>query len=210
MVQDELGAHGRKELDWHASTKSHAPSWYSVPQNVAEAADGFDARHRRRLHCADRALRALLLESTSARKEKLFDLMLDEVRRNRFFVDKPFQDDGQPERREHAGAQAKGWMLETSIWAPRKKTSDSKAFYDTDECERAMFDFDWAQLSRSEAIPNFIAKWDHRGAAAVKQAQETLRSYQDVIYHTFDLYACLGTSQVRYWHSSHRCSASPL
>ena len=50
------------------------------------------------------------------------------------------------------------WVVDNSIFAPRKGESDAKAFYDTPKVRQRMFAKDWAYLTGLPRFPKFAAR----------------------------------------------------
>ena len=135
----------RPGLLQHPSLRSVAPPWWEVPEEIGEAADAFDGRHR--VHAARTAkmLQAVASDKTSSAKAAGFERSLSELRWNRFFLNEKAA--GAPVAVKAATPRksiAPKWRLEESIWAPRAKECDSRAFYDTEACEAKMLSRDWA------------------------------------------------------------------
>ena len=56
--------------------------------------------------------------------------------------------------------QRQRWRLETSVWAPRKATSNSRDFYETEAAMRKMYDVHW-QVRRRARARERRAPWVH-------------------------------------------------
>ena len=190
----------RSRPSLHAYLPEDAPVRRATPKVRASIAE-FDARHAVRTRRAHAAYTALGLDPTSHEKEAAFDQSLAEVRQNKFFV------------RDHLGVtsglgasdkKAKSqWRLETSIWAPRLKTSDSRAFYDSEHVRRTMFEHDWSRAKAAHQLEKYILRnstgksthddgsteWDE-----VAQVGNVLWEHQRTVYSMFGYYACQGAS----------------
>ena len=166
-----------------------------VPPLVIEGAESFDERHRRNIDNAQKAYAGTLIEPDSPRATHLFDDCTQEVSRNRFYV------------RERLGGysaivggrKAKAWTLETSIWAPRKKSSDAKDFYDTEEVRRRMLLCDWQQARHQHQLEKFIVSntlgGAERGLEEVDEVEKVLMDHLSLIYGTFLYYASVRAPQ---------------
>ena len=50
------------------------------------------------------------------------------------------------------------WVIEKSIFAPRKTESDAKSFYETQKVKDRMFKKDWNYLTHMQRFPKFAAR----------------------------------------------------
>ena len=101
----------------------------------------------------------------------------------------------------------RAWRLDESIWAPRQRTSESRAFYDTAALRRRMFECDWGRALQANrgSLTKHILRYDDDGALdddgdgvpdEVQEAGEALWGAQERIYAIFDFYASLGEKDV--------------
>ena len=101
----------------------------------------------------------------------------------------------------------RAWRLDESIWAPRQRTSESRAFYDTAALRRRMFECDWARALQANrgSLTKHILRHDDDGSLddngdgvpdEVQEAGEALWAAQERIYAIFDFYASLGEKDV--------------
>ena len=77
------------------------------------------------------------------------------------------------ERRKNAVA-VPLWVVDNSIFAPRKGESDAKAFYDTPKVRQRMFAKDWAYLTGLPRFPKFAARLG--GAKRGKEAPPAVQA----------------------------------
>ncbi|KAH8076197.1 hypothetical protein JL721_188 [Aureococcus anophagefferens] len=77
------------------------------------------------------------------------------------------------ERRKNAVA-VPLWVVDNSIFAPRKGESDAKAFYDTPKVRQRMFAKDWAYLTGLPRFPKFAARLG--GAKRGKEASPAVQA----------------------------------
>ena len=91
------------------------------------------------------------------------------------------------------------WRLETSIWAPRLKYCDSRAFFDTPACTHDQLLLDWRR-ALNRGVGKVIARADDGGegdaADEVEETLEVLLEYRDLLRSLFDFYASVGSSDV--------------
>ena len=66
------------------------------------------------------------------------------------------------------------WVVDNSIFAPRKGESDAKAFYDTPKVRQRMFAKDWAYLTGLPRFPKFAARLG--GAKRGKEAPPAVQA----------------------------------
>lgn len=203
----------RPGLLQHPSLRSVAPPWWEVPEEIGEAADAFDGRHR--VHAARTAkmLQAVASDRTSSAKAAGFERSLSELRWNRFFLNEKAA--GAPVAVKAATPRksiAPKWRLEESIWAPRAKECDSRAFYDTEACEAKMLSRDWAAASAAHGTTRFILRHDDDPDAdedgdgtadELEEVHTVLWEHHKLVYRIFDFFAALGsTEDVFHIHSN--------
>ena len=209
--------HEHEQADWSRRTKkpvplcSLAPPWWVMPPEAVQAARKFDVGLVALSGRVERLHTTLEEDPTHTLAEECLGVAMRELYRHRYFV---------PELAAKAAGKIKikqkpkkKWRLEESIWARRVRTSDSKAFLDSDECERARFEIDW-QEALSHKLEGFIIKTDKkekgappatRGGARGGQAggdapapgchpevlevRDVLWEHHDQLYMTFFYYA---------------------
>lgn len=187
------------------------PLWY-VPSPAATAAvDRFDRRH---LLLTSRAETALVVAGLDGghveRRLACFEVAVSDVRFNKFFIPEDAPRAGQrlqtraPNQRPLSAPAPKSvWRLETSAWANRRRTCDSRSFYDTPEVLRRMFETDWtaAVETNRRALVKFVVRHDDDGELdedgdgvfdEVAEAKEALWKAHKLLYAMFDFYASLG------------------
>jgi len=190
-----------------------APPWWVMPPEAEQAAHKFDVGLVALSGRVERLNTTLEEDPTHALADECLGVAMRELYRHRYFV---------PEFAAKAAGKIKGkgkqkpkkkWRLEESIWARRARTSDSKAFLDSDECERDRFEIDW-QEALSHKLEGFIMKTDKkekgappapRGGARggpkasgdappevhpeVQEVRDLLWEHHDMLYMTFFYYA---------------------
>ena len=127
---------------------------------------------------------------------------LNELRRTRFFIPEKYNCHAEkrvPVKRVKKVAAAPPppkpkpkvpWSLGKSIWAPRKKWSDAKDFYDSGQCLADAFYCDWGVARASGSLDKLIGKHSVAGgkpspeqtAEAVKEVEEVLLQHLQLIY----------------------------
>ena len=185
----------------HPPLKSELPPWVPRwPQKTALAADTFDRRHRYHWDGAEGLYVALGRDSTHIAKQEAIDITLMELRMNRFHVPSTLDGVKTYEQRTRKAKAKKPWKLEESIWAPRAKTCDSKDFWDSDECEKKLFESDWERCVAS-GLGRFILRVDDSAGAEgdavgdeVHEVHDVLWEFHDLVNAIFDYYAAMGAS----------------
>ena len=179
------------------------------PAKEEKAAVDFCDRHRTSYGKARLMLEATWDDPSSDAKPRNFESFLWEVRRNRLFVPEEIE----KEKRKKPPVRRKAitpmtpklqrvptWNIRNSIWNPRRRYCDSKAFYDTEDCERAMLKRDWDLARTSQGLEKYIRRMDDDGAVnqegpdEVDEVYHVLHENRHLIYATFDYYASIGTS----------------
>ena len=182
-----------------------APDWWSpVPPAVATAVDVFDRRHAALSARAAAALSGAAIGGRPIETAACFEAALIDVRRHKYVLPEKAQRLQKIAARRPRTAPAKrAWRLEDSIWAPRQRYSDSKAFYDTPVLLRRMFEKDWARAldANKKSLIKFILRHDDDGEVdedgdgipdEVQEAAEAVWSVQKRLYSIFDFYASMG------------------
>ncbi len=93
------------------------------------------------------------------------------------------------------------WSLEKSIWAPRKRQADSRAFYDTEKCVRRALETD-LERALADGLEKFILRHDDGESddgqggdgGEVAEVRSELHRHANLFYSVFDYYAALGSS----------------
>ena len=179
---------------------SQKPVWWRPPPTVVVAADKFDDRHRSQMARAERALKAVGQEPHNAKKKIAFTHSVTGVNGNRYFVPEKVQifTGGDKMAKARAGHEVIGkrWMLETSIWAPRKKNADSGSFYDTEELMRKTLELDWKLALESHNNIGFITQNDKSAETADVTSSMFDTLWQSVwkVYGAYDFYATVGST----------------
>ena len=121
---------------------------------------------------------------------------LNELRRTRFFVPETIQKVEKlvpkPPKTKPPPRPKRAWTLQKSIWAPRKKNSDGKDFYDSGECLIQAFRKDWEACRSNGSLDKFIGKHSVPGGkpspeqveTAVQEVENVLLTRVKLIYAT--------------------------
>lgn len=172
-----------------------------MPDVVAESAEAFDRRHRRRWDATEKLMFSLHDDMTRIAAQEAYEVSLLELRLNRFHVPEKLSTIQRFEKRTAPKKKGKQWTLFDSIWEPRTRWCDSLDFYDTDEAELKGFEADW-QRALACGIGKYIGRLDDEEAGAVdedgmdevEEVEKVLWQFHDLIYVCFDYYAALGSS----------------
>ena len=92
-------------------------------------------------------------------EERLTHLTID-VARNRFFLAEkydPFAKEKDGEQKVIYTRRSK-WVVEASVWAPRKKTSNSRDYFETNAALHRMFDVDWEFARQAHGLEKLIQR----------------------------------------------------
>ena len=187
--------------------RSEAPHWWRVPEPVLDAADSFDGRHVTRVTRAERMRNAALEEADNQRKQQRLRREIFEVFSNRYVepykrVEVVVLRKSTVKKVEKKVAE-KPFILENTIWAPRKTWCDAKSFYDTPEVRAKRFQLDWQSavesldLSKVPFCPDADGKGtvDEDGDGLPEEVEEVgavLLTAANLIFNVFHYYAALG------------------
>ena len=185
---------------------STAPAWWDVPSQVGRAASQWDGAHQVASVKGAVALERLRPSgrrgSTPQLVSRDFERALNDIRRNKYLV---------PEAADPVRAYAprfkarKRLPIESSIWAPRRKTSDARAFIDTEAVEQRAFEADWRRATEGGRLARFIIKndddADDRSVEPstgdshneVREVKECLRKHHRALCSAFNYFACTAT-----------------
>lgn len=168
--------------------------------DICAAAERFEASHLRHTGAARRDLAALQVEPTTPRENASFLYSVRDVRRNRFFIAERAAafDAPRPAKRMAAAS----WSLDRSVWAPRKRTGNSRDYFETSEALSAMFTHDWGLALCSHGLEWHIIKCHHEASEwrdldrngvhdEVDEVTSMLFRYHRALYGAFDHYATL-------------------
>ena len=173
---------------------SRAPAWWRMPNEAADAATGFDDRHRRHAERTEGAFKGLTAHCDDELRQSVFRHSLREMRQNRYFLNEKVEVTVALEKRQKAAVIKKAWSVYDSIWGPRLKFADSKDVHDRpshlEECLRT--DFKYAMADHG--TQSLIEKRDRR-PGAVEEVFDALLDQLDAVYSMFDYYGCVGTGQ---------------
>lgn len=97
------------------------------------------------------------------------------------------------------------WKIEESIFAPRNKECDARAYYDTDGVVKRALSRDWARLLTEDRFWRFVAASDEEAAAGKVESEkeldeircEILKHYRQILA-VFNHYAGVFTSNRGY------------
>ena len=147
LVQEVLGAGDEPWLRAWA---------HRLPTRDRRAAAEFDRRHTKHARRCTLTSAALWRDPTSLSKQHALRAAAWELRVNRYHTNEPLQ---QVRRYMRRASMQLVWRLETSIWAPRASTCDSRALHETVKCERAAFEADWRRALEG-GLARFIVSHD--------------------------------------------------
>ncbi|KAK3240538.1 hypothetical protein CYMTET_49627 [Cymbomonas tetramitiformis] len=91
------------------------------------------------------------------------------------------------------------WKLPESIFRPRLKESDAKAFHNTEKVERKMFEKDWDWLDKKEKFTSMLErenKANPKGIAkdkAIIEMKDLIKKHYHILVSVFEYYAALGS-----------------
>ena len=71
------------------------------------------------------------------------------------------------------------WDIYASVFAPRLKEADCRAFYDSTKSEKKMFLKDWARLCKKEKFCNMCQRED--AGSGRESKEETIKALGDII-----------------------------
>ncbi len=153
-------------------------------------------------------------DPTSESLGRVFNLSLDDVRRNRLRVQLALKEPGRPtptprKRKPPPPAPPpaaappppkKKWTIYESVWKDRPKTCDSRDFYDTDDVEAKKFNVDWKRALECGLEKFIVSKDDGDGededgdgvCDEIDEARLVLWEHHDMLAQLFDYYASLG------------------
>ena len=201
-------AHSRPKRATFRSIGLDAPDWWSpLPPTVAAAVDVFDRRHAMLSARATAALEGAAQGDHPFERAARFEAALLAVQRHRYALPQKVRQQQKIEVRPKTAPVRRTWRLDESIWAPRQRTSESRAFYDTAALRRRMFECDWARALQANrgSLTKHILRHDDDGSLddngdgvpdEVQEAGEALWAAQERIYAIFDFYASLGEKDV--------------
>ena len=106
---------------------------FAITCRVRAAAAAFDARHLQLSARAQRVLLSVPRAQCAIECRRSFEVALNELRWNRFYVEERLGTTAAIAARERKAEGPATWRLEDSIWAPRAKQGPAFAFYDTEE-----------------------------------------------------------------------------
>ena len=163
--------HSRPKRATFRSIGLDAPDWWSpLPPTVAAAVDVFDRRHAMLSARATAALEGAAQGDHPFERAARFEAALLAVQRHRYALPQKVRQQQKIEVRPKTAPVRRTWRLDESIWAPRQRTSESRAFYDTAALRRRMFECDWAralQANRGSLTKHILRHaWELRDRVA--------------------------------------------
>ncbi|KAG1678758.1 hypothetical protein FOA52_012798 [Chlamydomonas sp. UWO 241] len=97
------------------------------------------------------------------------------------------------------------WSLPNSIFKPRTKETDAKAFFDTDACEEKMFEKDWGRATAKEKFTGMLCRENKSNKSNPKDDKVMLQEVHSVLlqyykqwYAAFMFYAGCGSGSDPY------------
>ena len=87
------------------------------------------------------------------------------------------------------------WTLDESVFAPRKRLSDSRDFYDTPKIKKKAFKIDWANATGKKRFVNFILREDDDGGKEeLYEVRDVIWECYDTIMDAYEFYSVAGSS----------------
>lgn len=184
---------------------------YHTPPGAPEAADAFDDRHTERAANAAKAAKGARFFA-EGKPVQAFTSTLEEVARNRYVAPERAKKEAaefEPVKRvaprvapvaaPHAPTPDE-FDLPTSIWGPRARSCDSKAYYDSVETARRAMRCDWEHAVTERRLGAYIVKRDDGDddgidedgddeSDEVMEVLQVLMKNWDVVFRTYSYYA---------------------
>ncbi|KAL1511314.1 hypothetical protein AB1Y20_006119 [Prymnesium parvum] len=183
----------RSGLIARPTLQSKAQPWWTPPDEVVTAAKRWDERHRERAERAEATFKGLSARVTDKGQQVAFSNALHDVRLNRYFVhEKAFIQSAEGRVPKPRVVVARAWSLYDSIWKPRASYADSKDLHDTVVHLESCMASDFALALVDHDTRGYIQKHDPR-PTAVQDVETALRESVDLVYSTFDYFACVGS-----------------
>ena len=196
------------------SIRAETPRFWEPGVLVDDAMSEWDDRHARLLDLASGGTWAWRANVACRRNNDINLQAIKELRRSRFFTRDPAGGPAQTfEKRHKKATPKKKWYLVTSIWGPRRKTSDSKDFYDPPEVKQRAFSMDWQEARESQNMEKKLARSAKRieqeadrAAASLTALEEAMCAHCDLIYGVFHYYSAQGATDDIYAISLNSCA----
>ena len=187
-----------------------------ISEPAMMAGKQFNDRHGTRTLTARGVLNQLRMPPLPPKEcEAVFNRKLEEVFRNRLFVDERHDPFEEPQaRRQVRLKRRERWHLDRSIWAPRKQHGNSKDYYENEAARLAMFKTDWRFAHQGHGLDKLIVNIDGIGPSgesvwadkdrngvhdAVDATKEVLWRNCEMLYGVFDYYCTIfGTKQTEH------------
>jgi len=173
------------------SVRTDAPTWWHPDATENKAIDDWDHRHASYLTRARLATLALHTDSTNLRKEAATEVAIWELGHNRFFMREhvdvtvpPFQRYKKVKKKKE---KPRPWKLVNSIWRHRRKTCDSKDFYDPPDVKKRAFDIDWERAREEHNLDKKLARAAKHIHDAEAQRHITPEAFKDAMFAHCDL-----------------------
>ena len=183
---------------------NQSPSWHKLTRSEKEAAESFDAVHRKRVEAAHKVLQRSKSAAASMLPtdptSRAFNARLRDVRLNRFHVVQTLEKvvietkvrQKSPEREAYVNDMEANYTIPKSIFAPRaydgNRQSDH-AYYDTDEKLRQCIDLDMILCLSTHRMDTFIEQ--QGGTDEADACRTVLGDYASTVYGVFDFYCTL-------------------
>ena len=169
-----------------------------LPPRIEQGADRFDHQLRGTAAGAHRVELAVRREPSNPDSSECFTRVVQEVSRSRYYVRDQLAGVHAIAPGKRKSKKKSSWRLETSIWAPRTKWCDSKAFYDSEDCMTRMLECDWKRAVAVQ-LGSFIKRNDKDGddgddMSEVEEVYEVIWTHRELVYMLFNYYASLGAS----------------
>ena len=180
-------------------------------QGQLKAANGYDARHVAAAHFTQARAATMGSVPTSIAHSNGFRAGLVLVMRNRYYEHEKYDPFGpvisprEAKRIRNFHKSRKKWLMDSSLWAPRKAVGNSKDYFETNACLLDMLDSDWhmarqhhelawvickAQLT-DEALNKLDVKDRLDGVLshpAVDAVHEVFKRHANLLYNVFEFY----------------------
>ena len=89
----------------------------------------------------------------------------------------------------------KAWILDTSIWRPRRAWADARDFYDSDAFLRECFEADWAIATDGGALGRFVMRFNTSGSeegVVMDEVKAAMLQHAEELFSYFDAYGMSG------------------
>jgi hypothetical protein len=90
------------------------------------------------------------------------------------------------------------WHIDRSIWRPRRRTADSRTYWDSPEVYERAFELDWARCSVMRFRRMLGVGDDAEGDSVLESVKRVLKAHVETIYAAFRYYSSLDQSHDGY------------